>query len=70
MCKSQNLTKTQQWQDAVDLIDPFYGSSENLKELLSSAPNKTLRQWLAEQIAANEALARQFAAIRTCDRCV
>lgn len=69
MCKSHQLTRTQQWHDAVDMIDPFYGSPDKLKELLARAPTKALHKWLSDQIADNEALARQFFTVSTSDGC-
>lgn len=59
----QEETATQaeiDWMSEVDLIDPFYGSHEELERLLATAPNPTLRTWLAEQIEANKAFSAQL----------
>lgn len=57
------------WQDRLDMIDPFFGSTQQLNELLNSAPTQKLHAWLAKQIARNMLLEPLFRAPETPARC-
>lgn len=41
------------WFNLIDLIDPFFGNEDQLKNLLAIAPNPALHEWLSKQIENN-----------------
>ena len=48
------------WLDKVDLVDPFFGSKEELDRLIASAPDRNLKNWLVDQVKENQRFASRL----------
>lgn len=58
--KGIEMSKNNQWLDKLDLIDPFFGSTEATLKLLETAPTTELRNWLSAQIESNRIFAMRM----------
>lgn len=61
-----------EWLDRLDRLDPFFASKSDLEQMLSTAPSKTHRDWLAQRIAENQAFEQRLfdgGADLPCGRC-
>lgn len=52
---SADSTLEMEWMDRLDRLDPFFASKADLEQMLTTAPSKAHRDWLAHRIAENQA---------------
>lgn len=52
--QATNRRELNVWLDKLDVVDPFYGDPEKLKELVDEAPSPQLKNWLSKQIEENQ----------------